>query len=197
MAARRSSAMGGRQPANAALRGGGLIVLAVLIGVALLAWGFAEEDGLIDAGGGTTTTAPPTGIDDTTEPTDTTLDDGTDTTEPGDLLPEPRPHEEITVYVRNGSGVNGAAGRVNGRLTELAYIPRSADNTPERVAETVIYYDDGFRAEALRLASELNIAEPSEVIEALPVPAPHGTEMGAASLLVILGEDQLIGIASG
>ena len=41
MAARRSSAMGGRQPANAALRGGLLIVGAVVVGVLLLAWGFA------------------------------------------------------------------------------------------------------------------------------------------------------------
>lgn len=197
MAARRSSGMGGRAPANAALRGGGLIVVAVLIGVALLAWGFAEEDGLVDSGAGTTTTQPPGGIDDTTEPTDTTLDDGTDTTDPGDILPPARPHEEITVYVRNGSGVGGAAGRVNARLTELNYIPRSADNTPERVAETTIYYDDGYRAEALRLATELNITEPDTVVATLPVPAPHATEMGAASLLVILGEDQLIGIAQG
>jgi hypothetical protein len=197
MAARRSSAMGGRPPANAALRGAGLIVLAVLIGVGLLAWGFAEEDGLVDSGG-PGTTVPPTGVDgDTTEPTDTTLDDTTDTTEPGEILPPARPHEEVTVYVRNGSGVTGAAGRVNQRLTELNYIPRSPDNTPERVAETAIYYDDGFRAEALRVATELNMAEPAEVVQQLPVPAPHATEMGAANILVILGEDQLIGIAAG
>jgi hypothetical protein len=189
--------MGGRPPANAALRGAGLIVLAVLIGVGLLAWGFAEEDGLVDSGG-PATTAPPTGVDgDTTEPTDTTLDGTTDTTEPGEILPPARPHEEVTVYVRNGSGVTGAAGRVNQRLTELNYIPRSPDNTPERVAETVIYYDDGFRAEALRVATELNIVEPAEVVQQLPVPAPLATELGAANILVILGEDQLIGIAAG
>ena len=198
MAARRSSAMGGRQPANAALRGAALIVVAVVLGIALLAWGFADEGGLVDSADPDTTdtTAPPGGIgDETTQPTDDP--DGTDTTEPGEILPPARPHEEITVFVRNGSGINGAAGRVNARLTELNYIPRSPDNTPTRVEETAIYYDDGFRAEALRLAGELNIADPSAVVSVLPVPAPHGTEMGAATLLVILGEDELIALASG
>jgi hypothetical protein len=200
MAAQRSSSMGGRPPANAALRGAGLIVLAVLIGVALLSWGFADEGGLIDSGA-TPTTAPPTGVDDngeTAEPgTDTTLDGQDDTTEPGDVTVEARPREEVTVYVRNGSGVTGAAGRVRDRLNELNYIPRSPDNTPERVTDTAVYYLEGYRPEALRLASDLNIAEPSAVIQSMPVPAPEGTEMGTANLLIILGEDQLISVAAG
>jgi hypothetical protein len=199
MAAGRSSAMGGRQPANAALRGGALIVLAVVIGVALLAWGFAEEGGLVDSGSpeSPATTEPPGGIgDETTEPGDDN-GDGTDTTEPGEILPPARDREEITPLVLNASGVNGAAGRVRDRLLELNYTPRSPETAPDRSADTIIYYEDGWRAEALQLAGDLNIASPSAVVQSMPVPAPMGVVMEAATLLVILGEDELIAVAAG
>jgi hypothetical protein len=199
MAARRSSAMGGRQPANAALRGGLLVVVAVLIGVVLLAWGFADDGGLTDDSaepGSTTTSVPPDGLG-----TDTSLpDDGdgtTDTTEPGGILPTARPREEITPLVLNASGVSGAAGRVRDQLLSLNYTPKPPDNAPERTADTVIYYEEGWRAEAIQLAQDLNIENPSAVIEQLPVPAPMGIVMDEATLLVILGEDGLIGVAAG
>lgn len=201
MSARRSSSMGGRPPANAALRGGGLIVLAVLVGVALLAWGFSEEGGLVDTDpsvpatpDGDDTADPDPGDDDPDADPDTTIDDADpDTAEP--LLPESRPPEEIGVYVRNGSGVGGAAGRVTNHLVALNYVTRSPDNAPERVEETTIYYEEGWRPEALRVADELNVD--SDVIERLPVPAPYDTEMGGTQILIILGEDERIGLAQG
>lgn len=198
MAERGSSSSGGRPPANAALRGGGLIVLAVALGVALLAWGFSDEGGIVAQTDDTTTTEP-----DDTEPddTDTTepppgLDDGTDTTEPGEVLPEARPPEETVVYVRNGSGVGGAAGRVRDHLLARNYLMRSPDNTPDRVEATVIYHLDGWRSEAMQIADELNVAEAGVVAE-LPDPPPEDTDMGEAHILVILGEDEAIGIAQG
>lgn len=205
MAARRSSAMGGRQPANAALRGGLLIVGAVVVGVLLLAWGFAEEDGLVDSADPdtTVTSEPPSSLDpDTTEPGDGTDGEGTDgegtdTTDQGDILPPARAREEITPLVLNASGVNGAAGRVRDQLLSLNYTPRSPETAPERQTETVIYYEDGWRSEAIQLAEDLNIEDPSSVIEPMPVPAPMGVVMEAATLLVILGEDGLIGVAAG
>lgn len=191
-----TSGASGRPPANAALRGALLIVLAVVIGIALMSWGFADEGGLI--ADGDTETNEPTGTtepSDTAEPADTS--EPTATTNPDDALPPPRDQSEITVLVLNGSGVNGAAGRINDRLKPLNYLTRSPDNTPERVAETKIYYLEGTRSEALRLAGELNIADPAAVIEVMPVPAPYGADLGeSTSLLVILGEDALISAAN-
>lgn len=205
MAARRSS--GGRPPANAALRGGGLIVASVLIGVALLAWGFSEEGGLVETD--PTATTAPSGDDgdpgtgdengdengDGDADPDTTTDDGTETTEPGDALPQARPPEDTGIYVRNGSGVNGAAGRVRDHLLALNYILRSPDNAPDRVAETAIYYEEGWRAEALEVANELGVTD--EIVAPLPIPAPAATEMGDTQILILLGEDERIGIAQG
>ena len=174
-------------------------MLAVLVGVALLAWGFSEEGGLVETDpsapaspNGDPDADPDTTIDDA-DP-DTTIDDADpDTTEP--LLPESRPPEEIGVYVRNGSGVGGAAGRVTNHLVALNYVTRSPDNAPERVEETTIYYEEGWRPEALRVADELNVD--SDIIERLPVPAPYDTEMGGTQILIILGEDERIGLAQG
>ncbi|MDZ7679381.1 MAG: LytR C-terminal domain-containing protein [Acidimicrobiales bacterium] len=204
MAARRSS--GGRPPANAALRGGGLIVVSVLIGVALLAWGFSEEGGLVETDPTATTAPSGDGDPDTGDETGDengdgdadpgiTTDDGTETTEPGEALPQARPPEDTGIYVRNGSGVNGAAGRVRDHLLALNYILRSPDNAPDRVAETAIYYEEGWRAEALEVAGELGVTD--EIVAPLPIPAPAATEMGDTQILILLGEDERIGIAQG
>lgn len=189
--------MGGRQPANAALRGGALIVLAVVIGVALLAWGFAEEGGLVDAGDTTTSTTDPTDTTEDPDPTGTT-DTTADDTDPEDLLPPARTREEITFLVMNASGVDGAAGRVRDRLNNLNYIPRSPETAPERAEDTTIYYIEGYRPEALRMAEDLNIAEPAGVVAEMPDPVPMGADLGeSTSILVILGEDGLIAAAAG
>ncbi len=196
------SGSSGRPPANSALRGALLIVLAVVIGIALMSWGFADEGGLIASG----ETTEPAATEEPVDPGDdggvvTDPNDGTqtETTEPEEAVAPPRDQSEITVLVLNGSGVDGAAGRVNNRLAPLNYImrppgnTRAADGAPERVAETRIYYIEGSRPEALRLAGELNISEPGDVVEVMPIPAPHGAELGeATSLLVVLGEDELI-----
>lgn len=196
-----SSGTPGRPPANAAFRGALLIVLAVVIGIAIMAWGFAEDGSLVATPDpDTTETADPT---DSTEPTDPTDDPGTtepdngETTDPNDVAPPARDQSELTVLVLNGSGVNGAAGRVNDRLKPLNYITRSPDNASDRVEETRVFYVEGYRSEALRLAGELNIAEPETVVEVMPIPAPYGAELGdATSLLVVIGEDGLIAAAA-
>jgi hypothetical protein len=195
----RGSSVEGRAPANAALRGGGLIVLAVVLGVALLAWGFTDEGGLVAQTDDTAVTDDPT----TTEPTDTDvtepppgLDDDTDTTEPGEVLPEARPPEETVVYVRNASGVGGVAGRVRDHLLARNYLMRSPDNTPGRVEATTIFHLDGWRSEAMQIADELNVADAGIVVE-MPDPPPEDTDMGEAHILIILGEDEAIGIAQG
>ena len=184
----------GRPPANAALRGALLIVVAVLIGLALMSWGFADEGGLV-AGPDPETTEPT----DTAEPTSTT--DGTEPPstvdgETTEVLPPPRDPSEVTALVLNGSGVDGAAGRVRDQLLSLNYTPRSPETASERVPETVIYYLETWRAEALQIAADLNVT--TDIVTPMPVPAPLGVELGeATSILIILGEDGLIAAAAG
>jgi hypothetical protein len=187
--------MGGRPPANAALRGGALIVITVLVGLALLSRGFADEGGIVapPSDGTTPTSADDNGDNGATDPDP---DDGvTETDEPGEVVLPARERNEVTPLVLNGSGINGAASRVRDSLLALNYTPRSPDNTPQRVPDTAIYYEEGWRAEALVLADDLSV-DPS-IVQVMPVPAPHGAELGAATILVILGEDQLIAAAAG
>lgn len=191
--------MGGRPPANAVVRGGALIAVTLLVGLALLAWGFGEEGGLVVTDGDTATTAPddngaPDGNGDDGEPTDPNGEgEPTDTTEAG---PESRPAEETVIYVRNGSGVGGAAASVRDVLLARNYVMRSPDNYPDRAEQTVIYHVDGWRPEALDVARELDV-DPEGIVQLMPEPAPGGTDLGQATILVVLGEDQVIPSAGG
>ncbi|MGY6502543.1 MAG: LytR C-terminal domain-containing protein [Acidimicrobiales bacterium] len=182
-------------PANAAVRGGALIAITVLLGVVLLSQGFANEGGLVDTGdtNGATTTEPTNGDDPaTTDPTDPTGENGTPGDEPDQNLPEPRDQAQVTAWVLNGSGTTGAAGRVRDYLSSLNYTTRAPENVPggERIAETVIYHVEDFRSEALRLAQELEV--PTELVQLMPEPAPFGVELDATQVIVVLGEDQAI-----
>lgn len=190
-------------PANAAIRGGALIAVTVLLGVLLLSQGFANEGGLVDTGdsnGAVTTDPPDNGDDGTTDPPE---DDGTDPGENGDGgdpdqdLPEPRDHAQVTAWVLNGSGVTGAAGRVRDHLSTLNYTTRQPENVPggERIADTVIFHLDDFRAEALRMAQELEV--PADLVQSMPDPAPYGVELESTQVIVVLGDDEAIARAGG
>ncbi|HSL59204.1 MAG TPA: LytR C-terminal domain-containing protein [Acidimicrobiales bacterium] len=195
-------ALGGRQPANAAARGALLVLVAVLIGVVLLARGFDDEGGLIADGGDDTAD---TSTDDTTDPggdgdgdgdgdgaTDTTLDGGDGTTDTtAEVLPPARPPEETTVLVLNGSGVSGAAGRVRDALLAANYNPLAPGNAPANVDATSIYYVDTWQAEAAGIASLLGA--PLDAVQPMPSPPPF--EFGEATVVIVLGADQVIAVA--
>ena len=194
----------GRPPANAALRGGALIALTVLVGIGLLSQGFANEGGVIDAGTDPATTQPPaTDEPETTDPTDPAdngADNGADNdTEPGPgdqpQMAEPRDPSEVIPLVLNGSGVSGAASRVRDALVSLNYTPRSPDNTAERVAQTAVYHLEGWQPEAMQLADDLGVDR--SLVTLMPDPPPYGADLGAAQILIILGEDGAIAQAGG
>ena len=95
----------------------------------------------------TTTTAPTTVAPTTTEPDETT----TTTTIP---LPD---RDEVVSATANGSGAQGAAGRVADELEALGYVDVDRLDGTEVVEFTTIYYVDGFEGAAARMAAELDL----------------------------------------
>jgi hypothetical protein len=183
----------GGAPANAAIRGGLLILAAVLVGALLLSRGFSEDGGVVAADDGdtaaATTVAPDT--------TDTTAAGGsTDVTEPADggetetteAPPDVRPNEETKFIVLNGTTTNGAASTLSANLSALGYVPGGTGNVAGGVEASGIYYADGWQAEAAQMATELGVGV--ELVQ--PLPAPFEWDMGDSTILVVIGTDGLI-----
>jgi hypothetical protein len=157
-----------------------LIAVAVLVGVLILRNGF-------DSGGGGSS-APPTtsagGSTETTAATNTTGAGGsTETT--AATAPSTRPNNQVKVFVANGAGVQGAAGRAVETLTPLGYVA-VAGNSPSRVQTTTVYYTEGYQAEAQGVAAALGA--PAASVQPMPTPPPIADIQGA-QVLVLLGPD--------
>jgi len=183
---------------NAAARGVILIVVAVLIGIVLLAKGFDGPSTTAVAPAVTTTVAPDVT---TTEPgvadTSTTVDSsGTTTTVPA-VAPAVslRPPAEVKVVVANGSGVAGAAGAAKGELTTAGYVAEAKNATTPETELSAIYYIDGYAGEAKAVAEILGGTE--ALLRAAPadplalIKSPSGLE--DFQIFVILGLDKAIG----
>jgi hypothetical protein len=190
--------------------------VAVVVGVVLLAQGFDDDGGLIVADGddGATDTTADAGDGDTDGATDgdgtdgggtdgegdegatgTTVDGGTDgdTETTATVLPPARPPEQTTVLVLNGSGVDGAAGRVRDALLAANYNPLAPGNAPTNVDDTSIYHLEGWQAEAAGIASLLGA--PLDAVA--PMPDDPAFEIGEAVVVIVLGADQVISVAAG
>ncbi len=203
---------------SAAARGGILIAIAVVIGFALLAWGFDGGDDEVAAGGGSTdgdqtdqgdngdgdstTTVPDDGAGDngdgdttTTVPDDGAGDNGdgdTTTTAPAEL-DDP---SSIRVAVLNGTDVGGLAGLRRDTLVALNYVA-TAGNAAGRpdIVESKVYFVTGFADEAAVVAEALS--GPASVLELAPDdPASledgELAEAGSADIIVVLGTDDAL-----
>lgn len=186
----------GGPPANAAARGGVLILVAVVIGALLLSRGFADDGGLIAADTGDDTTETTAASTDGTDTTDDTAatdpTDGTDGTEGTDTTAAAavRENNEIRFAVLNGSGVAGAAGSINTDLTAQNYASVAADNVPGGQAETsAIFYVEGWQAEAQKVATDLGV-DPSVARPIAEIPFEY--DAGDAVLIIVLGTDGVI-----
>lgn len=125
-----------------------------------------------------------------------TVDDGLWTAESSedleaiddDVLGSPllRPPNEVSIRVGNGSdGRQGLAGRATRRLENLGYgtlDPKNKDGEP--IDESFVFYVDGFKVDAIQVATVLNIAE-SQVRPLLDNP---GVPPEGADVIVILGQ---------
>ncbi len=184
---------------NAAARGVMLIVVAVLIGVVLLAKGF-DGPSVTSAGPVVTTTTAPsvtTAPVDSTEST-TSLDNSqsTETSAPvAAPAPSLRPPAEVKVVVANGSGVKGAAGAAKGELTAAGYVAEAKNATTSNIELSAVYYIDGYKEEAKVVAQTLGGTE--SLLRAAPadplalIKSPEGLE--DFHIFVILGLDKAIG----
>ncbi len=106
-----------------------------------------------------------------------------------DVLNSPllRPTNEVSILVGNGSdGRQGLAGRASRKLENLGYgalDPLNKEGDP--IDESFVYYIDGFKLDAIQIATLLNVAE-SQVRPLLDNP---GVPTDGADVIVILGQE--------
>ena len=162
--------------------GAALIVLAVLIGVVLLAKGFTDEGGPVAADDPTVTESTVPSVDRDAAPT---VDPGETTT----TTAAGRDPASVSVLVANGSGVSGVAGQTAEVLEGAGYtIVDTANASP--VSATQVLYVGDTEADAVAVAAVLGLA--ADVVAPVPDPAPVPDTAGA-DVLVIVGPD----LASG
>ncbi len=98
-----------------------------------------------------------------------------------------RPPNEVSVRVGNGSdGRQGLAGQATSRLQSAGYgvlDPKNKEGLA--IDESFIYYIDGFKIDAIQVATLLNIVE-SRVRPLLDNP---GVPTEGADVIVVLGQD--------
>ncbi len=197
---------------SALFRGGGLVALAVLIGLILLYWVYDDDNQ-----GGYTVGAGDSAVVDggSSDGTDGTGDDGTDVSETS-IPPEedastitvpttvdagaaddedaddgPKPPEETTALAVNGVGTKGLAGKLQGELNTLNY-KTDAANLSGTTTPTVIYFKAGFKPNARAIADSLGW--PPSVIKKFPndgsvVLSNDNARIDAADVILVIGAD--------
>lgn len=165
----------GRSAGSAALRGGALLAIAVILGIVLLNAAddndafspvTAGSNGKSGAGATVTTRA------------------SSDTTTTSSTVPL-RPAAQVKVLAANGTSVKGLAGQVHDRLKAAGYnalAPTDASKKP--VTKSVVYFTAGFEGEARQIAQQLDIAS----VAAMPQPLPV-LNLQTANVLVLVGTD--------
>lgn len=97
-----------------------------------------------------------------------------------------RAANEVSVGVGNATGIDGLASRATRQLTNNGYgaiDPQNKQGDP--LDESAVYYVDGFKLDAIAVASRLGIDE-SKV---RPMPPSPGVEIEGADVIVLLGLD--------
>jgi LytR cell envelope-related transcriptional attenuator len=170
---------GGEPPSRpvSPLRGVALVVVAVLIGILLLKAGddSSSADDNVQA----------TGPDDQTSQTTTQPGGSTGSSETTVTVPQTHPPNEVKVLVLNGSGVQGAAGKVANTLKAENYVA-TADNAGTAVNATTVYFQPGYEGDAKAIADLLK--NPAPATAAMPNPPPS-TKVGDNKVVVVLAAD--------
>lgn len=162
-----------RSAGSAALRGGALLALALILGIVLL--NAADDNDAfspVTAGG-----SQQPAESETTLPAETT----TTTTQPL------RPPAEVKVLAANGTATRGLAGQYKDRLSAAGYnalAPTDASKKP--VAKSVVYFTAGYEGEAKAVADLLEIATTAPMPQEPPV-----ASLQSAHLLVLVGTDKV------
>lgn len=171
------------------LRGAIVLVVAIVIGLALLAR--SGGDGSEEASATTESASSTTEFDGSTSTsgevgpiasestTTTTVPEG-----PGDT----RPPAEVTVIILNGTSANveGIAADNEAKVVAAGYETLSATGAFVDLSTTTIYADAEFQADAEAVKGVLGI--PDAVIEEKPAEAP-GPNGDLADVVVVIGDD--------
>ncbi len=102
-----------------------------------------------------------------------------------------KPPNEVTVRIGNGSdGRDGLAGRATDRLATVGYgTLRPENKSGDPIDESLVYYADGFRPDALQIAGLLGLDESN--VRPLPDVNP-GVTLDGADVVVVLGNTATI-----
>jgi len=171
MAARHAATDGsfGRSAGGAALRGAGLLAVAVILGIILLRNGGGDpySRALQTIGSPTPEVTVP-------RPTATTL-----------TVPVRTP-ENVKVLPANGTSTSGAGTAVFNRLKQAQYNVLAASNTTNPSSTSNVFFNPGFDREARVVAQLLGV--PDSAVQAMPTPPPVGDTRGA-DVIVVVGPD--------
>lgn len=130
----------------------------------------------------------------TTENTATTTPDSTATTATSTLADTARPPGEVEVVVLNATDRKGIAGQGTELLEIAGYAIVPAGNATN-AAGSVIYYLEGYRADAIAVSAVFNDGLEGLVQAFDPTSPPAAAEdIGDAKVIVVLGVDDAIPI---
>ena len=162
-----------RSAGSALARGIALIVAAVVLGLVLL--NATEKSPVLQA---TADDGDPA-VTTTTEPESTTTTAAARAHDPA----------EVTILVANGSGVKGAAGRIAESLKASNYVLKESTNTQTPAEASIVYFAEGYQADARAVASLLT---PPPGVQPMPATVPV-KDLAGANLLVVVAADLAAG----
>jgi len=180
--ARTNSTRGGSPQAAGLAAGRGLLIvlLAVVIGIMLLARAVGTDSGTVATTGGDSVAEGDAGGKD--GPASTVA---APTTTASTIPPKKEP-ASVVVLVANGRGVKGAAKANADALRVQNYNVLSPADYPTTEAATSVYFQAGFQADAIAIAKVLNI-DVAKVKELPTTPLP--VDVKNANVIVVLGAD--------
>ena len=175
---------------DATLRGAVVLIVAIVIGIALLARS-GGGGGSDDAASDSTSTTSTTVFDGSTTASDTAAPINSESTTTSTTGPaDTRPPEEVTVIVLNGTSANveGAAADSEANLGQAGYVTLDATGATEDLPTTTIYAAPEFAADAEAIKGVLGIS--TAVIADRPGDALSDSGADAsADVVVVLGDD--------
>lgn len=161
----------GRSAGSAALRGAGLLAIAVILGIVLLNSADGGDFDAVSAGGKTTQTEVTTTLAPATTTTTVAL----------------RPPAEVKVLAANGTNTKGLAGKYKDKLRAAGYNALApTDTTTKPVAKSAVYFAPGYQGEAGAVAAAVGL--PASAVQPMPAKPPV-LNLQSANILVVVGGD--------
>ena len=176
-----------------------LVIVAIALGVFLLARGFdGSDDATDDAATPSTESSSDSNGDPDDDTNETTSTTSTTTTTTTTTVPPPvtHPPNEVKVAAINGKGAPGLAGAAAEELNRLGFTSAAKNAVNFGMEMSVIYYQPGYADDAKALAVALNAPvdilnpAPSTVLTLIRDPS----DVSDFNIFVLLAEDDLIPI---